>query len=47
LYRFKVITDYCLNFEHCISEHPFGGLGAWQQHLQLTGKRVDFPLVLI
>jgi len=41
LYRFGVIAVYFLNFGHCISEPPFGGLGAtYDVHLRLIGKRV-------
>ena len=45
LYRFG---DYCSNFEHCVIEPPFGGLGTtYYVHLGLIGKCVvDFLLVI-
>jgi len=49
LYHFKVVADYCSNFEHCVFEPLFKGLEAtYTVHLRLTGKLiVDFLFVLI
>ena len=46
---FRSYLSLLFNFEHCIFERPFGGLGTtYDVHLGLIGKRaMDFLFMLI